>query len=144
MLTELNRLEKLMDRILISWRMWHLKMSNWLDMLIGNTRTLATLKYFQPSFPRRRCEEFGKLRVKDDETEYINALGFNVFGWDEVAARGNFPQNGQEVLRTEPRRTASRSRWNRKGVRMTMQKILMGQMIPDSMRWSQSKNRRNS
>ncbi|PIC21817.1 hypothetical protein B9Z55_026518 [Caenorhabditis nigoni] len=62
----------------------------------ARTHRMMVQKVYTESFPRRRCEEFlvtdnvsifGKLRVKEDGTAYINALGLNVIGRDEVAAR---------------------------------------------------------
>ncbi|PIC55408.1 hypothetical protein B9Z55_000696 [Caenorhabditis nigoni] len=61
----------------------------------ARTHRMMVQKIYTPAFPRSRCEEFivsdnvaifGKIRVKEDGTAFINALGLNVIGWDEVAA----------------------------------------------------------
>ncbi|UMM44407.1 hypothetical protein L5515_019560 [Caenorhabditis briggsae] len=62
---------------------------------MAKTHRIMVQKIYTPSFPRRRCEEFivgdkvsifGKMRVKDNGTAYINAFHLNVIGRAQVEA----------------------------------------------------------
>ncbi|CAP38899.2 Protein CBG22268 [Caenorhabditis briggsae] len=70
----------------------------------ARTHRMMVQKIYTPAFPRSRCEEFivsdnvaifGKIRVKEDGTAFINALGLNVIGWDENTAA--LPTNQSSV-----------------------------------------------